>query len=90
MRDNFKAMIKEYRTLQKWSDIECDYDPQKKMWIPSKEILSHDPIRDYIAVLEKPFDCINGNDIMTLEKLVNDLRDLRSQFLSVIQEGGAR
>lgn len=88
MRTNFGKTIKEYRTLASWSDIGCDYDRRKKALVPSKEALSHDPLRDYIAVLEKPFRLLNGNDIMTLERLVKDLKDLRGQFVAVIRKGG--
>lgn len=88
MRTNFVRTIREYRTLASWSDIGCDYDRRRKAWVPSKEALSHDPLRDYIAVLEKPFRLLNGNDIMTLERLVNDLKDLRGQFVEVIRKGG--
>lgn len=88
MRTNLGKAVKEYRTLASWSDIECDYDRRKKAWVPSKEALSHAPLRNYIAVLEKPSYLLNGNDIMTLDKLVEDLKDLRAQFVEVIRKGG--
>lgn len=90
MRTNLGKTIREYRTLASWSDIECDYDRRSKAWVPSKEALSHDPLRDYIAVLEKPSYLLTGNDIMTLERLVKDLKDLRAQFVEAIRKGGEK
>lgn len=88
MRTNLGKTIKEYRTLVSWSDIVCVYDPRRKAWVP--EALSHDPLREYIAVLEKPSYLLNDRDIMILERLVKDLKDLRGQFVAVIRKGGAQ
>lgn len=86
MTNNFQHAIKEYRTLQNWSDIDFEYDEEKKKWVLDPSPLAHDPLRNYITVLDEL--CSGKERLKTddLKQLSDDLKDLRNQFIEVVKQ----